>query len=171
MKIALFRCCMTSMGLGFDHGIPPVKFDALVEAIGAVSVPWAGRYECCGSPLMGVNDELSMDLAEKKLRNAHRGGAECLTVTCPYCQIQFGRIQRRIIETRNFDTPVPCVLYPQLLGLCLGIDCERLDLEGKLPEVVSAHLRDIEAQPAHAVDGQPAPPPIPTTGRALEVRT
>ena len=149
---------------GFDRGFQPVKFDALVEATGAVSVAWTGKLDCCGSPLMGVNDELSMDLAEKKLRNAHRGGAQCLTVTCPYCQMQFGRIQRRIIETRNFDTPVPCVLYPELLGLCLGIDREKLGLEEKIPEVVIAHLRDIEAQPAHEVDGQTISAKIQGTG-------
>jgi heterodisulfide reductase subunit B len=156
--------------VGFDQGFQPVKFDALVEATGAVSVPWTGKLDCCGSPLLGVNDELSMDLAEKKLRNAHRGGAQCLTVTCPYCQIQFGRIQRRIIETRNFDTPVPCVLYPELLGLCLGIDREKLGLEEKLPEVVSAHLRDIEAQPAHEVNGQTMPAAIPGTGARTDAQ-
>ena len=156
--------------VGFDRGFQPVKFDALVEATGAVSVPWTGKFDCCGSPLMGVNDELSMDLAEKKLRNAHQGGAQCLTVTCPYCQIQFGRIQRRIIETRNFDTPVPCVLYPELLGLCLGIDREKLGLEEKLPEVVIAHLRDIEAQPAHEVDGQTISAKIPGAGAGTEAQ-
>ena len=150
--------------VGFGRTSPPVKFDALVEATGAVSVPWTGKLDCCGSPLLGVNDELSMDLAGKKLRNAHQGGAQCLTVTCPYCQIQFGRIQRRMIETRNFDTPVPCVLYPELLGLCLGIDREKLGLEDKLPEVVIAHLRDIEVQPANEVEGQTTPAAIPGKG-------
>ncbi len=134
--------------VGFDTGFPPVKFDALVEATGAVSVQWVGKYDCCGSPVWGVNDELSMDLTEKKLRNAHKGGAECLTVTCPYCQMQFAKIQKNIIATRNFDMTVPSVLYPQLLGLCLGIEREKLGFEEDLPEVVSAHLRDIEVEDA-----------------------
>jgi heterodisulfide reductase subunit B len=134
--------------VGFDSGTPPVKFDELVEAIGAVSVPWAGKLDCCGSPVWGVNDELSMDLTEKKLRNAHQGGAELLTVVCPYCQMQFGKIQKRIMETRGLDTPVPCVSYPQLLGLCLGIDSEALGLEEELPGVVTAHLRDIAGEPS-----------------------
>ena len=108
--------------VGFDYGFPPVKFDSLVEAMGAVSVPWVGKYDCCGSPLWGVNDELSTDLTRKKLTNAHQGGAECLTVICPYCRMQFSKIQKRIIETRGLKTAVPCMLYPQLLGLCLGID-------------------------------------------------
>lgn len=129
--------------VSFDNAFPPTKFDALVEATGAVSVPWVGKFDCCGSPLWGVNDELSMDLTEKKLRNAHRGGAECLTLTCPYCHMQFSKIQSLIVAGRDFDTPVPSVLYPQLLGLCLGIDPAALGLIDGLPRAVSAHLRTI----------------------------
>ncbi len=136
--------------VGFDHGFPPAKFDILVEALGAVSVPWVGKYDCCGSPLWGVNDELSMDLTGKKLENAHQGGAECLTVTCPFCQMQFSKIQQRIIETRDHNTALPCVVYPQLLGLCLGIGREALGIEEELPEAVRTHLRDIEPEASHA---------------------
>ncbi len=139
--------------VSFDNAFPPVKFDELVEALGAVSVPWTGKLDCCGSPVWGVNDELSMDLAEKKLRNARQGGADCLTVLCPYCQMQFSKIQKIIIETRHFDQPIPCMLYPQLLGLCLGIAPSALGIENGLPEAVEACLRDIE-------DGIPAAQPI-----------
>ena len=150
LRVAVHYGChllRPSKVLGFGNGTPPVKFDALVEALGAQSIPWVGKDDCCGSPVLGVNDELSMDLTEKKLRNAHQGGADCLTVVCPYCQMQFGKIQNRLIETRSFDTPVPCVVYPQLLGLCLGIDPDKLGIEGELPAVVSAHLRDIVEKP------------------------
>ena len=159
--------------VGFDNGITPVKFDALVEALGAVSVPWIGKHDCCGSPVWGVNDELSMDMTEKKLRNAHQGGAECLTVVCPYCQMQFGKIQKRIMETRGLDIHVPCVVYPQLLGLCLGIDSEALGLEKELPAAVTTHLHDIVEEPsALRQDETPYSIPhiIPEAGRTTEVQ-
>jgi heterodisulfide reductase subunit B len=133
--------------VGFDHGFPPAKFDTLVEALGAVSVPWAGKYDCCGSPLRGVNDELSTDLTERKLANAFEGGAECLTVTCPYCRMQFSNIRKGLSRTPDSKAPVPCTLYPQLLGLCLGIDPIKLGIEEELPDVVTAHLRDIDPGP------------------------
>ncbi len=93
---------------------------------------------------------------------------------CPYCQIQFGRIQKRIIETRNFDTPVPCVLYPELLGLCLGIDREKLGIEEDLPAAVAAHLRDVVEEPSvlRQVETQYSIPRIiPEAGRSTEVQT
>jgi heterodisulfide reductase subunit B len=112
----------------------PVKFDQLVEVTGAASIPWIAKHECCGSPLMGVNDELSMDLTEKKLENAKRAGADYLCVACPYCQMQFDKVQDIMLSHRSSELLLPAILYPQLLGLCLGIDLPNLGLEeNKLP--------------------------------------
>jgi len=107
--------------IGLYDKSPPVQFEQLVEATGAVSVPWTGKQDCCGSPLLGINDELSMDLTAKKIKNAAQAGADVLCVTCPYCQVQFDRIQNRIHTTRQLPDGVPCLLFPQLLGLSLGI--------------------------------------------------
>jgi hypothetical protein len=46
---------------GFDNPFSPVKLDRLIEANGAQSIPWPSKLECCGSPLLGVNDKLSME--------------------------------------------------------------------------------------------------------------
>ncbi|MBW1887733.1 MAG: CoB--CoM heterodisulfide reductase iron-sulfur subunit B family protein, partial [Deltaproteobacteria bacterium] len=51
----------------FDNPVSPVLFDQLVEVTGAKSIDWALKLECCGAPLMGINNELSMDLTERKL--------------------------------------------------------------------------------------------------------
>ena len=50
------------------------------------------------------------------------------------------------------------------------LDREKLGLEEKLPEVVSAHLRDVEAQPAHEVNGQTMPAAIPGTGARTDAQ-
>ena len=118
----------------FDNAFSPVKFDQLVELTGAESVPWLTKLECCGSPLMGVNDDLSMDLTQKKLANAKQGGADYICVACPYCQMQFDKVQHMMLTRRGSEMFLPSILYPQLLGLCLGIDSQRLGLErNKLP--------------------------------------
>jgi heterodisulfide reductase subunit B len=46
----------------FDDPVNPRLFDELVEATGAQSIDWQARLDCCGAPLFGTNDELSMDL-------------------------------------------------------------------------------------------------------------
>jgi heterodisulfide reductase subunit B2 len=118
----------------FDNPFAPSKFDRLVELTGAESVPWPTKLECCGSPLVGVNDELSMDLTEKKLINAKTAGADAVCVACSYCQYQFETVQKLVIGRRGPACALPSIVFPQLLGLSLGIDEEELGLrEGQFP--------------------------------------
>ncbi len=113
----------------FDKPHFPTKFDELVEVTGAQSIDWSTKLECCGSPLWGINNELSLDLTENKLRRAKESSADYLCVACSYCQIQFDRVQRILLIERGPHLKLPSVLYPQLLGLSLGIDAETLGLQ------------------------------------------
>ncbi len=114
----------------FDDPSHPVIFDALVAATGALSIEWSKKLECCGAPLLGSNDDLSMDLTEKKLWNAEDSGAHYICTACPYCQLQFDTVQEMIRETRDIKRdPMPAILFPQLLGVGMGIDKKRLGLE------------------------------------------
>lgn len=113
----------------FDNPIAPSLFDQLIEATGAESVDWAMKLECCGAPLWGTNDELSIDLTLKKLKDGKQSGAEYICSACPYCQIQFDKVQKMILSQRNVDHAIPSILYPQLLGLTMGIDREALGIE------------------------------------------
>lgn len=113
----------------FDKPHFPTKFDELVEVTGAQSIEWPSKLECCGSPLWGINNELSLDLTENKLRGAKESSADYLCVACSYCQIQFDRVQRILLIERGPGLKLPSVLYPQLLGLSLGIDGETLGLQ------------------------------------------
>jgi len=113
----------------FDNPFSPAIFDRLVQVTGAESISWPQKTECCGSPVWGVNNELSMDLTAKKLDDAIQSGAHYLCVACPYCQIQFDKVQSILLSCRSQQQALPSVLYPQLLGLSLGIDGETLGLK------------------------------------------
>jgi len=113
----------------FDNPFTPTKLDLLVEATGAESIAWSTKLDCCGSPLMGVNAELSMDLTGKKLSNARQAGADCLCVVCPYCFQQFTRVQDMIVARRKPGFELPTILFQQLLGFALGIDERTLGLQ------------------------------------------
>lgn len=142
LKIAAHYGCHAlrpSQVVGFDNSVEPSIFDQLVEATGAESISWPMRLECCGAPLWGINDELSMDLTLKKLNDGKESGAEYLCVACPYCHLQFDAVQKKIIAQRGVDHLLPSILYPQLLGLSMGIDSETLGL--KMNEI---SIREIE---------------------------
>jgi heterodisulfide reductase subunit B2 len=111
----------------FDDPVAPSLFDKLVEATGAKSVDYNSKLDCCGAPVMGVNDDLSMNITAKKLTNGKKAGADYLCAACPYCQLQFDHVQKMMIS-QNGSEALASIVYPQLLGLCLGIDEETLGI-------------------------------------------
>ncbi len=118
----------------FDQPFSPTKFDRLVTVTGAESISWSAKLDCCGSPLVGANSELSMDLTQKKLQSAREGGADYICVICPYCQMQFDTVQKIMVSRRGAKAVLPSILYPQLLGLCLEIPPQQLGIEmNKVP--------------------------------------
>jgi heterodisulfide reductase subunit B len=132
LKIATHYGCHAlrpSQVVGFDDPVAPTLFDQLVEATGAESIEWAMKLECCGAPLWGVNDKLSMDLTLKKLTDGKKSGADYVCAACPYCHIQFDTVQKMILSQRNVNHPLPSVLYTQLLGMSMGVEKKSLGLE------------------------------------------
>ncbi len=113
----------------FDDPVAPVIFDQLVEVTGAKSIDWPLKLECCGAPLLGMNDGLSMDLTEKKLMDGKNSGADYLCAACPWCQLQFDQVQKMMVSMRGANHHLPCIIYPQLLGLAMGMDGGRLGME------------------------------------------
>lgn len=113
----------------FDDPVAPSLFDQLVEVTGAESVDWSTKLDCCGGPLLGTNDELSFDFTEKKLADARMAGANYLTTGCTFCQVQFDSVQKMVATEKGTNHHVPSILYPQLLGLCMGIDKDVLGLD------------------------------------------
>ena len=67
-------------------------------------------------------------MTETKLKDAKQSGADYLCVACSYCQIQFDTVQKVLLSQRGIEAKLPSILYPQLLGLSLGIDGETLGL-------------------------------------------
>jgi len=112
----------------FDNPVSPVIFDRLVELTGAKSIDWSLKLECCGAPVLGINDDLSMNLTEKKLTDGKKAGADYLCTACPWCHLQFDSVQKMMIEQRRLNNHLPAILFPQLLGLAMGIDKQTLGI-------------------------------------------
>jgi len=155
LKIATHYGCHAlrpSQVVGFDNPVAPTLFDQLVEVTGAESIEWAMKLDCCGAPLWGINDKLSMDLTLKKLTDGKKSGANYVCAACPYCHIQFDKVQKMILSQRNVNHPLPSILYTQLLGLTLGIDRKALGLEmNEIPitgiEELLAKEKELAEQP------------------------
>jgi heterodisulfide reductase subunit B len=113
----------------FDDPVSPVLFDQLVELTGAKSIDWSLKLECCGAPVLGINDDLSMNLTKKKLTDGKKAGADYLCTACPWCHLQFDSVQKMMIEQQRLNNHLPAILFPQLLGIAMGIDKETLGID------------------------------------------
>jgi heterodisulfide reductase subunit B2 len=131
LKIATHYGCHAlrpSEIMKFDDPVSPSLFDNLVNVTGAKSIDWPSKLDCCGAPVLGINDNLSYDLTQKKLRDAKKAGADFICVACPWCHMQFDKIQDQIVSKRDSEYSLPSILYTQLLGLRLGIGKEELGI-------------------------------------------
>lgn len=113
----------------FDNAVSPTLFDDLVRLTGAESIDWSRQSDCCGAPLLGINNRLSKDIMEKKLSSAMAAGAHFISVACPYSFLQFDEFQSQTAKENRDWKPLGAVLYPQLLGLVMGIDKNSLGLK------------------------------------------
>jgi heterodisulfide reductase subunit B len=107
----------------FDHPLAPTLFEDLVRATGATAVEWPRRLDCCGDPIHDANAPLADRLTQAKVDDARESGAEVLATACPYCHLRFTESQ-----AGGARAPLATMLYPQLLGLAMGLAPRTLGL-------------------------------------------
>ncbi len=106
---------------GFDNPLAPSLFESLIEATGADAIDWPLRTECCGNPLWEKNSRLSLRMTRKKIDSALAAEADLMVTGCTYCQLQFETLYSQ--ENALIEQPrLPVLLYPQLLGIALGME-------------------------------------------------
>jgi len=127
----------------FDDPENPHSLDRLIEAVGATSIYYEGRDQCCGGGILGADEATALGLPRLKLERAVAAGADALVVVCPFCDIMYELQQRRIEKMYETRFNLPVIFYPQLLGLALGLSAAEVGLglnrvkSRKLLEIVS----------------------------------
>lgn len=112
--------------IGFDDPENPVVLKKLIEMTGATCLDYMDETECCGAPIIGVNDQIPLQLAREKLQHIKEVGAQALITICPSCHMMFDINQPRIERTFNEAFGIPVLHYTQLLGLAMGFNPEEL---------------------------------------------
>jgi len=111
-----------------DDAENPRKLDELVGALGAETVDYAEKLDCCGANLMYSHVDSALSLAGTKLSVLQNLGVDGLVVSCPDCGLMFDFKQKDAGTTVGAKLDLPVVYYTQLLGLALGVEQEKLGL-------------------------------------------
>jgi CoB--CoM heterodisulfide reductase subunit B len=132
MRIAVHYGChllRPSGELLFDDPFWPKKLDELVEALGAESVAYPSKMECCGNLLLRAGQQEPAEaMCRAKLRDMMEHGADALTLVCPSCMMQYDNMQH-LLARAGEDLALPVLYYPELLGLAVGLAPEQLGLD------------------------------------------
>jgi heterodisulfide reductase subunit B len=115
--------------IGFDDPENPVILKKLIEATGAECLDYMYETDCCGAPIVGMNDKIPLHLAGNKLRNVKAVNVDALITVCPFCHLMFDINQPRIERLLNEKFGIPVLHYPQLLGLAMGMNTKELALD------------------------------------------
>ncbi|MDO8671723.1 MAG: heterodisulfide reductase-related iron-sulfur binding cluster, partial [Dehalococcoidia bacterium] len=106
----------------------PMNMDHIVRALGAQTLDWSYKTECCGASQAFTVTDLCLTLVERILQNAKDVGAEMVVVACPLCQANLETRQEGIAKRGgpNFDLPV--LFFTQLMGLAMGLSSKEVGL-------------------------------------------
>ncbi len=116
----------SELTVGFDSPELPRTLSELISATGAQVVDYPSLKDCCGGGVLGFSEETANALAEKKLGDVARSGAQALVLVCPFCNVMYEGQQKKIVKKAGLDLKVPVVYYPQVLGLALGLSSDEL---------------------------------------------
>ena len=112
--------------IGKDDPEDPKILKDLIALTGAKCLDYMDEAECCGNPIIGVNEAIPFQMAKEKFDHIMAVGAQALITVCPFCHMMYDLNQPRIERTFNTKIGIPVLHYPQLLGLAMGFSPEEL---------------------------------------------
>lgn len=115
----------------FGSAENPMWFEELIDALGAESIQYRNKMQCCGAGggVRGYDITQSLDITNEKLINIKEVGADALTEFCPFCQLEYDRGQIEIEEKFGVSYNLPILHYNELLGLAQGMSPDELALD------------------------------------------
>lgn len=102
---------------GADHPEYPVGMDRLMETLGAESLDWSSKTDCCGGSLSLTLTELAVELSRKIVEDARAVGAEVIVVGCPLCHANLDGRQPQM----GLSYEIPILYVTQLMALAFGL--------------------------------------------------
>lgn len=115
--------------IGFDDPENPQILKNLIRATGAKVLDYQDEAQCCGAPIIGINQDIPMNLTGEKLSHMKEVGAQAVITVCPFCHLMFDTNQPRIERVANKKFEIPALHYTQLLGLAMGLNPEELAIK------------------------------------------
>ena len=116
----------------FDHPEKPEKIDIILKALGASTVEFANKLECCGF-CARLQDEIGNKLVEDKMTELCEleEDVDALITVCPACTTQYDRKERVIARKTGKELDIPVLYLAEIMAVALGVDLQDLSLKNR----------------------------------------
>ncbi|TFF90974.1 MAG: CoB--CoM heterodisulfide reductase subunit B [Promethearchaeota archaeon] len=128
-KIAAHYGChylRPSKVIKWDDPLDPSSIDEIIDALGAESINYDLKMECCGNPVEKSDEDLSLQMINNKLNAISKAGANCVTLVCPACFQQFDFKQRTLNKKQKNNYNLPIFYLSELIALAFGFNAKNL---------------------------------------------
>ena len=114
----------------FDHPEKPEKIDIILEALGAKTIEFASKLECCGF-CARLQEEIGDKLVEDKMTELCELEEEvdALIAVCPACTTQYDRKEKVIARKTGKELDIPVLYLAEIMAIALGVELEDLSLK------------------------------------------
>ncbi len=139
MKAASYYGCLLVRPVehtGFDDAEDPQSMDEIMKALGAETVDWSFKTECCGAALVTSRPDVGNPMLAKVLQDAKENGAECIVTACPLCMMNLDMRQKAAEKSAKSNFNLPIYYVTELLAIACGDD----------PRTVGVNKHFVEAE-------------------------
>jgi heterodisulfide reductase subunit B len=138
IKAAAYYGCMLLRpfeDVGIDDAEAPVIFENLLRSLGCEAVEFPNKIECCGAHLAMGNEDVVVRLSRNVMTSAIESGANLIVTSCPLCQYNLEKSQKRLVQDTPGYSSIPVVYFTQILGLALGQPEDMLGFEKNIWDI------------------------------------
>ena len=122
LKIACYYGCLAVRPpklTGVKHYENPEHMERLMEILGAETLGWSYKTDCCGASLVMTRTDIVTALSQKIMAMAIEAGADCIVTGCTMCHSNLDTRQASL-TAEGEKREIPVFYFTELMGLSMG---------------------------------------------------
>jgi len=125
---------LQSQNNGGENPYNPTSIDDLILALGGQNVEYGHKNKCCGFHVELQAPDTANRLSASALTDAMDNNADAIVTPCPLCHLRLDVQQHNISKAAGREVHIPIFHLPQMIGLALGIEAEKLGINHHVTE-------------------------------------
>jgi heterodisulfide reductase subunit B len=129
-KVACYYGCLLvrpAKILKYDRAEDPQSMDVVMKKLGADSIQWNRKVECCGAGLTMAKADIVARLSGTIVEDAQHQGAEAIVVACPMCHANLDMRRKSINSVLGKKIDIPVIYITQAIGWAIGMNDKKLE--------------------------------------------